>query len=63
MWGCSGFMVGYGIWRIESNGVGVREEWLKGMWILVQIRVWVYDNGDVFWVGGGVESTPMYCLL
>ena len=55
-------MVGDGIWEVESNGVSVRKSGRRGLGFLCQLR-FGYMTGDVFWVGGGIESTPMYCLL
>ena len=43
------------VWVSGKSGVGDRG--------FVPVRVGVYDYGDVFGIDGGVESTPMYCLL
>ena len=60
---CNGFEIGHGVWRIQGYDMDIREEWLHRVWILMPIRVWKYNNGDVLWIDQGINSTPMYCLL
>ena len=31
--------------------MGIKEEWVQGVWVLVPVGVWIYDNGGVLGVG------------
>ena len=31
----------------------VRKEWFQGILDLMLVRIWIYDNDNVLWVGGG----------
>ena len=58
--------------QVQGRGwsLGDREQWCGcqervgvGVGSFVPVRIWKYDYGNVFWINGGIESTPMYWLL